>query len=100
VFVDGSGGATGFAFYTTAGESITSVTIDADPSAEGFAFAELGLGNNPAGTPSPTPTVVPFNGGGGGNCSVAGTAPTSKAWLVVFAGIALWAFSRRARART
>lgn len=97
VLVDGDGGATGFAFYTTAGESITSVTIDADPDGDGFAFAELGLGNHGPGTPSPTPTVVPFSSDG--NCSVPGTAPTSTGWLAICGGIALWGLCRRARAR-
>jgi len=99
VFVDAAGGASGFAFYTTAGESITSVTIDADPNAQGFAFAELGLGNYGLGTPSPTPTATPVPISGGGACSVLGTAPTSTAWLAVFGGIALWGLSRRARAQ-
>lgn len=92
VFVDAVGGATGFAFYTTAGESITSVTIDADPNAEGFAFAELGLGIHGAGTPSPTPTAAPtFDGG---DCSVPGRARTSTAWLAALGAIALWGLSR------
>jgi hypothetical protein len=95
VLVDGASGATGFAFYTTASESITSVTIDADPDAQGFAFAELGLGNYGPGTPSPTPTPAPPSGGG--SCSVPGTVPGSLAWPAVF-GIALWCLSRRARA--
>lgn len=97
VLVDGDGGATGFAFYTTADESLTSVTIDADPNAGGFAFAELGIGNHGPGTPSPTPTTVPFSSDG--NCSVPGAAPTSTAWLVVYGGIGLWGLSRRWRSR-
>ena len=92
VLVDGAGGATGFAFYTTASESITSVTIDADPGAQGFAFAELGLGNLGLGTPSPTPTVAPPIGTNGG-CSVPGTTPIATPWLV-FGAIALWCLSQ------
>ncbi len=93
VFVDADGGATGFAFYTTAGESITSVTITADDNAQGFALAELGLGYSGLGTPSPTPTVAATSGEGGG-CSMPGTARTSTPWLVVFGTIALWGLSR------
>jgi hypothetical protein len=87
--VDASGGATGFGFYTTAGESITSVTIDVDdPNAQGFAFAELGLGLSAVGTPSPTPTRTPHSGNGG--CSVPGSASTSTAGLVLLGAIMLW----------
>jgi hypothetical protein len=88
VLVDGAGGATGFAFYTTADESITSVTIDAEPAAQGFAFAELGVGVFGVGTPSPTPTRTPHTGDGG--CSVAGRAPSATASLVLVGAIALW----------
>jgi len=88
VLVDASGGATGFGFYTTAGESITSVTIDADPNAQGFAFAELGLGVSGVGTPSPTPTRTPHSGDGG--CSVPGSAGTSTAGLALLGAIMLW----------
>ena len=87
VLVDASGGATGFGFYTTANESITSVTIDADDP-QGFAFAELGLGLSGVGTPSPTPTPTPHSGDGG--CSVPGSASTSTACLALLGAIALW----------
>jgi hypothetical protein len=92
VLVDPSGGATGFGFYTTAGESITSVTIDADPNAEGFAFAELGLGIYGVGTPSPTRTPVPTPGGGG--CSLPGDQSASTAWLAILGAVALWSLAR------
>lgn len=88
VLIDASAGATGFGFYTTADETITSVTIDADPAAQGFAFAELGLGVDGAGTPSPTPTHTPHSGDGG--CSVPGSARTSTASLALFGALALW----------
>jgi hypothetical protein len=87
VLVDGSGGATGFGFYTTAGESITLVTIDAEPNAQGFAFAELGLGLTGVGTPSPTPTHTPDSGSGG--CAVPGTEHTSTGGLALFGAIML-----------
>ncbi|MBX3023649.1 hypothetical protein KF840_01935 [bacterium] len=99
VFVDAAGGATGFGFYTTAGESITTVTIDADPNAGGFAFAELGLGNYGIGTPSPTPTPRPPLHPGGG-CSLLERPRPSLAWWTAVAAIALWGLRRSRRART
>ena len=48
--VNGSSGATGFAFHTTAGENITTITITADEGAGGFAFGEFGIGTGPAAT--------------------------------------------------
>ncbi len=41
--VDGNAGANGFAFHTTAGESITSITVTADSAAGGFAVGEFGI---------------------------------------------------------
>jgi hypothetical protein len=40
--VQGAAGANGFGFYTTAGETIMTVTITVDPQAEGLAIAEFG----------------------------------------------------------
>lgn len=94
VFVDASGGATGFAFYTTAGESLTSITIDADANAGGFAFAELGLGIHGVGTPSPTPTPQPPVEPGGG-CAMRGGPPATAAWLTPLGALLLWALARR-----
>jgi hypothetical protein len=48
--VNGSSGATGFAFHTTAGESIATITITADAGAAGFAFGEFGISTGPATT--------------------------------------------------
>jgi len=90
VLVDASGGATGFGFYTTADESITAVTIDADPNAQGFAFAELGLGISGVATPSPTPTHTPHSGVGG--CSVPDSTSTSTASLALLGALTLWGF--------
>jgi hypothetical protein len=45
--VDGASGANGFAFYSTAGEDITSVTIT---SSENFAFGEFGINIGPTTT--------------------------------------------------
>lgn len=98
VFVDAAGGATGFAFYTTAGESITAVTIDADFNAGGFAFAELGLGLYGVGTPSPTPTPRPPLEPGGG-CAVPDGAAPAPDWLAPLGAMALWAFARARRRR-
>lgn len=47
VMVDGSGGATGFGFYTDAGEVITTLTIDVDVAASGFAIGEFGVSTTP-----------------------------------------------------
>lgn len=43
ISVDGSSGANGFAFYTTAGETITSITVTAESAAGGFAIGEFGI---------------------------------------------------------
>ncbi len=45
--VNGASGANGFGFYSTAGETITSVTIS---SPENFAFGEFGISTGPATT--------------------------------------------------
>lgn len=95
VFVDAAGGATGFAFYTTAGESLTAITIDADANAGGFAFAELGLGNSGVGTPSPTPTPRPPLDPGGG-CTVITGSPAA-AWLLPLGALVLRALARGRR---
>jgi hypothetical protein len=97
VFVDAAGGATGFAFYTTAGESITSITIAADFNAGGFAFAELGLGLYGVGTPSPTATPRPTFADNGG-CSLS-RAPAPSAWWLGFAALACWGRARLRRRR-
>lgn len=99
VFVAAAGGATGFGFYTTAGESITTVTIDADPNAGGFAFAELGLGNIGVGTPSPTPTPRPPLHPGGG-CAVPESPRPAMDWWTPVAAVALWGLWRARRGRT
>lgn len=105
ILVQGSDGATGFGFYTTAGESIASVAITAN-NVEGFAFAELGLGSSAPGTPSPTPTRTPKGSAGG--CSVpaadtADAAGSAGAGLILFGVIAvvgiLRAWRRAASAR-
>ena len=41
VSVNGSGGANGFGFYATAGETLKTLVITADPGAGGFAMAEF-----------------------------------------------------------
>lgn len=46
VAVNGASGANGFAFYGTAGETITSITITADEGADGFAVGEFGISGN------------------------------------------------------
>lgn len=94
--VDAAGGATGFAFYTTADESLTSVTIDADPDAEGFAFGELGLGVYGIGTPSPTPTPRPTVDSDNA-CSLSGRGEPSAAWLAACGALVLWRLARAAR---
>ncbi len=43
VTVDGNGGARYFGFYGTGGATIASVTVTADPGAEGFAIGEFGI---------------------------------------------------------
>lgn len=54
--VQGFAGANGFGFYTTAGETIMTVTITVDPLAEGFAIAEFGS----EGSVRPAPAVQPL----------------------------------------
>ena len=43
IIVQGASGANGYAFYTTAGESILTITVTADPGALGFAIGEFGI---------------------------------------------------------
>ena len=50
ISVIGASGATGFAFYGTQGESITSITISSDEGAGGFAIGEFGINAGPAKT--------------------------------------------------
>jgi hypothetical protein len=45
----GADGATGFAFYSTAGETITSISISA-PTSGGMSFGEFGIGTGPVTT--------------------------------------------------
>lgn len=49
ISVNGSAGANGFAFYTTAGESIATITVSVDVDAGGFALAEFGIAGGGAG---------------------------------------------------
>ncbi|MEI2694404.1 MAG: T9SS type A sorting domain-containing protein [Saprospiraceae bacterium] len=43
ISVSGIAGATGFAFYTTPGCTLTSITINVDPNSVGFAIGEFGI---------------------------------------------------------
>lgn len=54
--VQGDSGANGFGFYTTAGETILTVTLTIDPAASGFAIGEFGVGNPIAPISIPTMT--------------------------------------------
>jgi hypothetical protein len=47
VGVEGAGGAQYFGFYGTDGDTIASITITADPAANGFAIGEFGIANSP-----------------------------------------------------
>lgn len=54
ISVSGSAGATGFGFHAGPGESIVSVTITADPGANGFAIGEFGIASSALPVPVPT----------------------------------------------
>lgn len=54
ISVNGSAGATGFAFYTSGATSIATIAITADSGAGGFALGEFGIAAN---TTEPVPTL-------------------------------------------
>ncbi len=57
--VNGSGGANGFGFYTTAaGESILTIVVTADAAAIGFALGEFGIAQTILFTPEIIPTMT------------------------------------------
>ena len=54
--VEGLSGAQYFGFYTTDGSSLSTIQVDADPGADGFAIGEFGIAYGPTDTTPPTVT--------------------------------------------
>jgi len=75
--VSGLGGASGYGFYGTSGDLITSVTIT---SSQDFAVGEFGIAAAPEGPSEPPPTNGGGDGGGGGS-----NVPDDGRWAVTLA---------------
>jgi Bacterial Ig-like domain len=54
--VNGNSGAQYFGFYTTDGSSLSTIQVDVDPGASGFAVGEFGIAYGPTDTTPPTVT--------------------------------------------